>query len=207
MKKSTTTRRTGVIARDGAGRIAPFEPTVEQRKLVEKLSGIGVPHDEICLVVDWGRPDGLPINAITLRRRFRHELDRGKAVANTRIKQSLFEAATGGHFGSQVFWLKTQCGWKETQVVEAVGRDGAPLSALTLGPVLYLPEKAAHQLPARPPPGQPADKLAGSAEGPPGRREVAHQALDRAQLPDGAPGVALGRIEPLEEHISKRFRI
>jgi hypothetical protein len=62
---------------------------------------------------------GAPIDAKTLRKHFRHELDSGHTKADTMVAQSLFKNATtatkafpGGIPIAQIFWLKTRARWK-----------------------------------------------------------------------------------------------
>lgn len=65
-------------------------------------------------------PDtGKPIDAKTLRKHFRHELDSGHTKADTVVAQGLFKNATtatkafpGGIPLAQIFWLKTRARWK-----------------------------------------------------------------------------------------------
>lgn len=96
----------------------PYEPTEAQRKQVLAMSAYGVPESDIALVVG--------IDAKTLRKHFRSELDRGHVEANAKVAESLFRKATSD--GSQsvtaaIFWLKTRAGWKETaQAIEHSGR-------------------------------------------------------------------------------------
>jgi len=53
------------------------------------------------------------ISEPTLRKNFRKELDTSKARANAIISQALFKKAKDGNVVAQIFWLKTQAGWKE----------------------------------------------------------------------------------------------
>ena len=57
------------------------------------------------------------IDAKTLRKHYREELDTGRIKATAKVAESLFRKATGD--GSQsvtaaIFWLKTRGGWRET---------------------------------------------------------------------------------------------
>lgn len=115
-------RRRGakVSAKNPKGGRPCFEPTIDQRKLVEALSGYGVPHDEIRLLVVDHRM-GRPIAKNTLYRAFRQELDVGATKANAKVAGNLFRHATGDGPGSvtaAIFWTKVRMGWKETTVVE-----------------------------------------------------------------------------------------
>jgi hypothetical protein len=102
-----------------------FTPTDDQRRLVRALSGFGVPHDDIGRIVKCSPP--------TLRRRFRDELDLGNAEANAKVAQTLYQqATTPGNVAATIFWLKARAGWREKQVVEVSGADGAPTPVLNI---------------------------------------------------------------------------
>ena len=58
---------------------------------------------------------------------FDKELDTSKARANAIISQSLFKKAKDGNVVAQIFWLKTQAGWKEKNYHELTGKDGDKL--------------------------------------------------------------------------------
>lgn len=93
-------------------------------KQVETLAGFGLTDDNIALVI--GISEG------TLKRRFREELDRGRALAKATVAQTAFKMATSGKQPAMtMFWLKTQCRWKETVVQEHVGEDGNPIKLIT----------------------------------------------------------------------------
>lgn len=107
----------------------PFKPDQEQRMMVSVMSSCGFPHEAICQRIINPRT-GKPIDAKTLRRAFRAELDAGMATANAIVAQSLFKKATGS--GAQsvtaaIFWLKCRAGWKPIEGVELTGKDGQPL--------------------------------------------------------------------------------
>jgi len=92
-----------------------LKPTDTDRKQVESLSGFGVPIEQIAILVCGG------IDAETLRKHFKDELVKGKAKANSKVGQTLFQKATGGDTSAMIWWSKTQMGWKETQVQEHTG--------------------------------------------------------------------------------------
>lgn len=93
-------------ARAGAGRPA-FVPTDSERKQVEALSGYGLPFENIAALVRDG------INKTTLMDHFQQELQRGKAKANARVGQTLFNKATNGDTTAMIWWSKTQMRWRE----------------------------------------------------------------------------------------------
>ena len=90
----------------------------EKSRMVNQLSGLGIPHEQICSILKISRP--------TLYKYYEQELKQGKAQANAKVAQNLFNIATGtgrGAVTAGIFWLKTQAGWKETTTLEVI--DGA----------------------------------------------------------------------------------
>ena len=76
----------------------PFEPTAEQRRMARAMSGLGLPQDQIALLLE--------IDPKTLRKHFRDDLDRGMAEANVKVGQSLFNMATqGNNVAAAIFWI------------------------------------------------------------------------------------------------------
>ncbi len=97
-----------------------FQPTKEQRRYVEKLASCGVPQAQIAKVAQ--------IDAKTLRKHFRDELDTAAIKANGAVAETAYKMAVGGERPAMtIFWLKCRAGWKETQVQEHTGRDGEPI--------------------------------------------------------------------------------
>lgn len=52
---------------------------------------------------------------------------RGKARAIGKVAQGLIKQANNGNIAASIFYLKTQAGWKETNVQEHTGANGAAL--------------------------------------------------------------------------------
>ena len=97
-----------------------FEPTGDQRRTVKALSGFGVPQDGIATHIG--------IDAKTLRKHFRDELDRGSVEATATVAQSLFRMATeGNNVAAAIFWMKVRAGWREKHEVTVT----RPLQALS----------------------------------------------------------------------------
>ena len=92
----------------------PLEPTEKDRAQVEALSGYGLRFSEIAALTCGG------IDEDTLNKHFKTELVSGKAKANSRVGQTLFQKATGGDTSAMIWWSKTQMGWKEARPVETV---------------------------------------------------------------------------------------
>jgi len=87
--------------------------TDDKKEVVKKASGMGLPHDQICSLLDISRP--------TLYKYYQDELREGKATANFQVANDLFKIATSqsnGAVTAGIFWLKTQAGWKEHNVIE-----------------------------------------------------------------------------------------
>jgi hypothetical protein len=97
----------------------PYIKKEDDAKLVEALTIAGVTQTLIAQIVKISEP--------TLRKNFRKELDTSKARANAVISQALFKKAKDGNVVAQIFWLKTQAGWKEKNYHELTGKDGDQL--------------------------------------------------------------------------------
>lgn len=52
---------------------------------------------------------------------------RGRAKAIGAVAQGLLQRARDGDTASAIFFLKTQAGWRETNVLEHTGKDGGPI--------------------------------------------------------------------------------
>ena len=81
------------------------QPDLSQRRQVEALAAYGIPETDIARVIG--------IDAKTLRKHYRDELDLGATKANAQVAGYLFNAAKSGNVTAQIFWLKTRARWKE----------------------------------------------------------------------------------------------
>ena len=107
-----------------------FQPTDEDRALVEQLAAFGIPVESMTLFVK--DKAGKSISEKTLRKHFAKELDLGELKANVKVAQTLFKKAISGDTTSMIFWLKTRARWKESpQQVELTGKDGGPVEQKT----------------------------------------------------------------------------
>jgi hypothetical protein len=98
-------------------------PNDKTRAEVSALCAYGVPQEEISVYIG--------IDAKTLRKHYRAELDAAKMKAHTKVGKFLFDAATGDSLSkgatysdclrASMFWAKTQMGWKETMTTEHTG--------------------------------------------------------------------------------------
>src|SRR3954454_17951575 len=82
------------------------KPDPAQRKQVEAMAAYGIPAQDISRVVG--------VDAKTLRKHYREELDLGETKANAQVAGFLFNAARSGNVTAQIFWLKTRAKWRET---------------------------------------------------------------------------------------------
>lgn len=85
------------------------EPTDLTRQTVQLHATVGTNQELIA--------DILGIDPKTLRLHYREELDQSKAKANATIGGALYSKAKGGDTAAQIFWMKTQAGWRETVVI------------------------------------------------------------------------------------------
>jgi hypothetical protein len=98
-----------------------YDPTPDQRRTVKTMAGFGVPHTDIATF--------LGIDAKTLRKHFREELDRGTTEANAKVAQSLFQMATQGkNVAAAIFWMKARAGWREKIEIKPVVDDPKQLT-------------------------------------------------------------------------------
>ena len=92
-------------------------PTDAQRQLVQLHATIGTQQAVIA--------DIIGIDAKTLRKHYREELDQSMAKANAQIGGALFNKAKGGDTAAMIFWMKTRAGWREKQEVDLSSSDGS----------------------------------------------------------------------------------
>ena len=97
-------------------------------KQVESLAANGLTQEQIA--------SALGISETTLHQRKRDSADfaaaikRGKAKGIALVTNKLMESIKGGNMTGMIFFLKTQAGWKETNVQELTGANGDPISLL-----------------------------------------------------------------------------
>ncbi len=123
----------------------PFEPTLEQRKNVETMAGLGLRQEEMCLLVINPRTER-PIRLETLIRYFSDELARGAPLLHLSIAQSLVKKALGD--GPQAvtagIWVsKCRMGWKERLAVEVEVKSGVVVAPAAMTPNEWIAQAAA----------------------------------------------------------------
>ena len=106
----------------------PHEPTRATRELVSLHAMVGTDQRVIA--------DVLGIDAKTLRKWYRAELDNSKAKANATIGGALFNKAKAGDTTAMIFWMKTQARWTERQEIDHTtnGASMHPTQIILTGP-------------------------------------------------------------------------
>ncbi len=95
-------------------RIKPGQPEYEKNErdnnLVLVMAAGGISQDRMA--------SAMGIDAKTLRKYFREQINAGSARADAQVVQSLFNmATTGGNVAAAIWWTKTRMRWSERIVV------------------------------------------------------------------------------------------
>ena len=93
-----------------------FKPSPKQRKAVAEFVVAGIPQERIA--------DALDIDAITLAKHFRKELDRSLDTVIKKVAATLVQQAYMGNLGAICFFLKCRGGqgWKENNSITLDGQ-------------------------------------------------------------------------------------
>ena len=119
-----------------------FEPTEQQKKMVEALVGYGIPQVEICNLI-LNPYSNKPISPPTLRRAFRREIDQGDIKVKAIVGQFMIATILGRNLpedfdGKPInderararlleLFCKARLKWDETINMKHDGvKDGAP---------------------------------------------------------------------------------
>lgn len=132
-----------------------IEFTIEQRRQVETLAGL-LPVEQIALLV-FNPYTGEPISEPTLRKHFADELEHGRSRTGARVGQSIIQRAQDiDHpqgFQAAKFYLGTQHGWNERQVVDITATAGVLVAPATPESVDQWVEKVQQRNADKPEPG------------------------------------------------------
>lgn len=110
-----------MAGKKGCGGRPPFKPTDDERKQVAQMVAVGIPQEQIAMVIRDG------IDADTLAKHFKTEIRESKIKANAKIGGTLFNKAINGDTAAAIFWAKTQMGWKEKTEHQITGVGGKDL--------------------------------------------------------------------------------
>ena len=101
------------------------EPTEQNRKTAEMLSGKGSTQEEIAALLD--------VSVETLVKYYRRDLKLGKAKANHKVARALWDKAISKTHPQSVtagiWWTKTQMSWKEPRQDIGVSTPDGPLES------------------------------------------------------------------------------
>lgn len=93
----------------------PHMPTDKDRRMVESMKAFGILNEDIAKVIG--------IDADTLAKHYRAELDTALIKANSKVASKLFEKAMTGDTACMMFWLKTRAKWKENHDDKAASSE------------------------------------------------------------------------------------
>ena len=93
--------------------VALLAPSLQEpgSVMVDATLGLGGHSEAVLTRCELARVVG--IDAKTLRKHYRDELDLGAVKANAQVAGFLFNSARNGNVTAQIFWLKTRARWKE----------------------------------------------------------------------------------------------
>jgi len=109
MSDVSVIRKRGPGRTPGSGR-KRYKPSDEDRVKCTAYATVGTPHKDIAVLLD--------VSIKTLLKYFRKELDYGKAQGNAQMGGRLFKAGMQGSVAAQIFWMKSQAGWREKEPTE-----------------------------------------------------------------------------------------
>lgn len=103
----------------------PWEPTEAELSKIELYAGLGSTQEQVATLL------GKSVNTLKAGLGAKDAFERGKAQTIAKVAGSLVSKALAGDTASAIFYLKTQAGWKETNVsenyshiiVEQIGAD------------------------------------------------------------------------------------
>ena len=96
-----------------------IEITDEMHFQIQTMAGYGLTVDAIAAVMGMAR--------MTLYAYCMEDLDKGRADGHKAVAKTLYEMATDSeHPSMTTFYLKTQCGWRETTAIEFPDENGRP---------------------------------------------------------------------------------
>lgn len=100
-----------------------YRPTDVERRLVERMAAMGVPHAEMVMLLP-SRSQGKQkviehISVNTLEKHYKAELAAGKLKADLQVVNAFFRNCVGtaeepGNVAAQIWYTKTRMGWRET---------------------------------------------------------------------------------------------
>lgn len=99
----------------------PWAPTPDQIEKIKLYAGLGSTQEQTARLI------GICEDTLVKNTTAKSAFEEGKAQTIAKVAGSLVKKALSGDTASAIFYLKTQAGWKETNVTEHTGKDGAPI--------------------------------------------------------------------------------
>lgn len=102
----------------------PVEITDNQLRQAEVLAGLGLTQKQIAYII------GVPERTWTRKKREKRVLaaaEKGKATAQFKLSNKLFEEAMKGNIAALIWIEKTRFGWSEKVRQEVSGAGGGPV--------------------------------------------------------------------------------
>lgn len=86
--------------------------TEQNSRTAQSMAQYGVPQKDIAAV--------LGVSVDVLRKYYAEEMDKGAALANAKVAETLFKKATenGGDVSALIFWAKTRMRWRTEDKLE-----------------------------------------------------------------------------------------
>jgi hypothetical protein len=105
----------------------PWKPTPAEIAKIKLYAGLGSTQEDIARLI------GKASSTFRENEAAKSAFEEGKAEVKAKVAGKLVGDALAGNTTAQIFYLKTQCGWKETWRQEHTGADGGPIEYKDLG--------------------------------------------------------------------------
>lgn len=123
-EQSVSKKKENRGANPGDFGVKAYEPTDREAKVVERMAARMMTQEDIA--------ETLGISVDTLTKYYSKEFKIGKIAQKQRVMTKFMEGCLRGCATRQIFYLKTQCGWKEVQAHELTGKDGGAIDTRQL---------------------------------------------------------------------------
>lgn len=106
----------------------PWEPTDDEVAKVRLYAGLGSTQEQIAALI------GKSVDTLARNGRTAEALHSGRAETIAKVAGTLVRKALNGDTTSMIFYLKTQAGWSEKQLLDHSSSDGTMRPTLTFDP-------------------------------------------------------------------------
>lgn len=119
----------------------PFVMDEDMQAQVQAAAAFGCSIDDIATLLVIS-----PSTIYAHKAEFEEQLARGRTIARSRVRRSLFENAVSGSLGHATMWLKVVDGWRENVISEISGPGGGPIETNVTGRLMTDDEISARLL-------------------------------------------------------------